>query len=497
MTRRPSFHGPRSRLTVAVTVGLLLAACGDKTPAPTVTTAPSQTATTPAGTPGPLPSVELPGGISPTDFQAHLVALERIADANGGVRTVGTPGYDASVDYVAEQLRSWGYEAQTPAFSMPSYRELPGSTISVAGGPTFSAPDDFKAMIYSGSGDVTARVATVGFPDSAGGEGEQGCAAEDWSAFPEGAIAVTPPGHCFRRDETYLAQDAGAVALVVVYPNRQQGQPLRPTLIEPTNIRIPSLSAIGAVGDALSAAAEAGTRVTVSVETVIGTTTVRNVIAERPGSDGSRVVMLGAHLDSVHDGPGINDNGSGTAAVLEIAHLLSTTTEPATVRFAFWAGEEFGLYGSVNYVNGRSAADRSSIAAYLNLDMIGSPNGVPFVYRDEAAAPGSDAIADFLAGWLAANGEGSEFEDLGGASDHYFFEQYGIPTGGIFSGATELKTAAQASAYGGQADEPMDACYHLACDRADRVDVHHAVLYATAAASTAVLIAEGAILPAR
>ncbi len=205
--------------------------------------------------------------------------------------------------------------------------------------------------------------------------------------------------------------------------------------------------------------------------------------------------MMGAHLDSVHDGPGINDNGSGTAAVLEIARLLAGSEHPATLRFALWAGEELGLYGSGSYVQGLNSSERRAIAAYLNLDMLGSPNGVPFVYRDAAAAPGSKAIGDFLAGWLEANGNGAEFEDLGGGSDHYFFEQAGIPTGGIFSGATEVKTSAQASAYGGRADEPMDACYHLACDTPDNVDVERAVLYATDAASAMLLLARGELLP--
>lgn len=494
----PMSRVPRGAMAVLCGLALLLAACGSTAPSTTASlpaSVPGSAA--PAGSAGPLPQVDLPGEISAEAYRQHLVELERIADENDGVRTVGTPGYAASVEYVITQLQSFGLHVVTPTFRMPTFRELPGSTIQVqGGGQAFAAPDDFHAMIFSASGDVTAPVATVGYPDSAGGEGNQGCDASDWAAFPAGAIALTPPGACYRRDEAILAQDAGAVAIVVAYPQWKAGEARRPTLIQPNQIEIPVISAIGAVGDALTEAADAGTPVRVSVQTEIDEATVRNVIADSPGTGSQdRVVMVGAHLDSVHDGPGINDNGSGTAAVLEIARLLGGSEHPATFRFALWAGEELGLYGSGNYAQGLNAQERRSIAAYLNLDMLGSPNGVPIVYRDAGAAPGSQAIGDFLAGWLEEYGNGAEFEDLGGGSDHYFFQQVGIPTGGIFSGATEEKTSAQASAYGGQAGEPMDACYHLACDRADRVDVERAVLYATDAASAMLLIAQGELLP--
>lgn len=498
MTRlEPMQRAPRGALSVLFALVLLLAACGSTAPSDAASAPASAPASiAPAGSANPLLQVELPGEISAEAYRQHLVALQGIADENDGVRTVGTPGYEASVEYAITQLQSFGLHVVTPTFRMPTFQELPGSMIEVEGGPAFAAPDDFHAMIFSGSGDVTAEVATVGFPDSPGGEGSQGCAAADWAAFPAGAIALTPAGPCYRRDEAILAQDAGAVAIVVAYPDWESGQARRPTLIRPDEIEIPVISAVGTVGEALADAAGAGTRIRVRVETEIAEATARNVIAESPGSEGNgRVVMLGAHLDSVHDGPGINDNGSGTAAVLEIARLLAGSEHPATLRFALWAGEELGLWGSGSYVQGLNTSERGAIVAYLNLDMLGSPNGVPYIYRDAAAASGSTAIGDYLAGWLEANGEGAEFEDLGGGSDHYFFEQFGIPTGGIFSGATEVKTSAQASAYGGRADEPMDACYHLTCDTVDNVDVDRAVLYSTDAAGAMLLIARGELLP--
>ena len=161
----------------------------------------------------------------------------------------------------------------------------------------------------------------------------------------------------------------------------------------------------------------------------------------------------------------------------------------------FWAGEEYGLYGSRAYVTSLSPDEVSALAGYLNLDMLGSLNAVPFVYDDGQAAPGSEQITEFLVQALEAAGTGAERMDLGGSSDHFSFEQAGIPTGGIFSGATELKTDAEASEFGGQADQPLDACYHLACDTPENVDSQQVATFAEAAAAAAVALARGELLP--
>ena len=104
--------------------------------------------------------------------------------------------------------------------------------------------------------------------------------------------------------------------------------------------------------------------------------TGRNVVAQTRTGDPGRVVMIGAHLDSVPEGPGIVDNGSGVATLLEIATRLGA--DPAvenTVRFAFFGSEENGAVGSTAYVEGLSSGDRKKIKLYLNVDMVASPNG--------------------------------------------------------------------------------------------------------------------------
>jgi Zn-dependent M28 family amino/carboxypeptidase len=435
--------------------------------------------------------VDLGGEIPAESIRRHIEALERAATENGGIRTSGTPGYDASVDYVAGELAAIGWQVTTPELGFATFEELPGATLTVSdGGPTFTAGDDMHAMIYSAGGDVTGEVATVGFDDSAGGRGDQGCAAGDWDEFPDGAIAVTPPGPCLRRDTVEHAQEAGAVALVVPNDAWEPGEARRPTLLFPDGIEIPVISAIGEVGEALEAAAEDGTEVHLEVETRIGEASVRNVIAQH--GEGEPVVMLGAHLDSVLDGPGLNDNASGTAAVLEVAHLLTDAGHPGTIRVGLWAGEEFGLHGSRAYVMSQPGI-ASELDAYLNLDMLGSVNAVPIVYRNAGSPAGSDAISDFLLAWLRADGIPAEPEDLGSGSDHYFFAEAGVPIGGIFSGASEEKSQSQATANGGESGEPMDPCYHLACDTAENVNVDQTATYAQAAAAAAMLILQGGL----
>jgi aminopeptidase S len=308
-------------------VGLVVlsAACGS----PVVESTPTTPAPSAAVPVGPLLQ-ELTGAVSVDGAWVHLQALQRIADENGGNRAAGTPGYEASVEYVAGVLRAAGFEASTP---------------------TYPASDD----------------------------------------------------------------DGGAGG--------------------------------------------------------------RNVIAQtRTGNPGA-VVMIGAHLDSVPEGPGIVDNGSGVASLLEIAARLGA--DPAvqnTVRFAFFGDEESGAVGSTGYVESLPADDLEKIKLYLNVDMVASPNGGYFaqggVGRNEkrAGPPGSATIGRVLAEQLTAAGvTAPEIIEFVGDDESPFVEA-GIPVGGAENGDAEEKTAEQARKWGGQAGEVYDRCYHEACDDLDNVN---------------------------
>ena len=114
------------------------------------------------------------------------------------------------------------------------------------------------------------------------------------------------------------------------------------------------------------------------------------MIAEKAGTNTDNVVMAGAHLDSVDAGPGINDNGSGSAALLETALQMAKVKPVNTVRFAWWAAEEAGLLGSAAYVDGLSQAEKDKIALYMNYDMVGSPNGIlDGLRRQRVVVPGT------------------------------------------------------------------------------------------------------------
>ncbi|MGW4685678.1 M28 family metallopeptidase [Streptomyces sp. NPDC004244] len=186
-----------------------------------------------------------------------------------------------------------------------------------------------------------------------------------------------------------------------------------------------------------------------------------NLIADWPGGDPNSVLMAGSHLDSVTSGPGINDNGSGSAAVLETALAVSRAQLQPTkhLRFGWWGAEELGLVGSKYYVNSLSGTEKAKISGYLNFDMIGSPNPGYFVYDDDPT------IEQTFKTYFSGLGIPTEIETEGdGRSDHAPFKNAGIPVGGLFTGADYTKTAAQAQKWGGTAGQAFDRCYHSSCD---------------------------------
>jgi aminopeptidase S len=223
-----------------------------------------------------------------------------------------------------------------------------------------------------------------------------------------------------------------------------------------------------------------------------GGATGYNLIADYPGGDANNVVMLGGHLDSVTAGPGINDNGSGSASILEVALQMKATGFRPTkhVRFGWWGAEERGLIGSTNYVNSLTSAEKSRIKAYLNFDMTGSPNPGYFVYSASGQPSGSLVLQQRLQAGFTSKDVQTELTSVGGRSDHAAFARAGIPIGGTFTGAEGRKTAAQAQKWGGTAGQAFDRCYHASCDTTSNIndtaldrnaDVIAYTLWATAA----------------
>jgi len=198
-----------------------------------------------------------------------------------------------------------------------------------------------------------------------------------------------------------------------------------------------------------------------------------NLIAEWPRGDANNVIMAGGHLDSVTAGPGINDNGSGSAGLLEVALTVASQdlTPAKRLRFGWWGAEERGLVGSTYYVNNLPSAERAKIKGYVNFDMIGSPNPGYFVYSSSGQPTGSIELQHVLEAPFAAMGVPTELTSVGGRSDHAAFANVGIPTGGLFTGAEVTKTSAQAQKWGGTAGQAFDRCYHASCDTTSNINV--------------------------
>jgi hypothetical protein len=402
----------------------------------------------------------------------HLDALAAIAEQNDGIRAAGTPGYDASADYVEGVMAGLGYVVTRQSFTFPFFDETAPVTLSV-GQDSWSGREWLHASLYSASGTVSAQTQFVG------GTTTLGCESADWSGFPTGRIAVVYGGRCYTRDKVIAAQSAGALALISLYPGWGANQIKRPTLLDPAGISIPSI-AVGAE-PAQALASGNGMNVVLSVQGETSNRRVDNVLAELPG-EADDVVMLGGHLDSVLDGPGLNDNGSGVATLLAMASAIADGPQPsATIRLGFWSAEEFGDLGSADYISHLSSAERSRISVYLNLDMVGSPNAGLYVYDDLPTATDA-ALARQLLAALDDAGHPGLTTNTGGASDHAAFQNVGILTGGVFSGIDPL-TADEAAKFGGIADVPADACYHLACDTRDNVDTGTALILGSAIAA--------------
>ena len=421
-------------------------------------------------------------------LKSHLVALAAIARRNGGTRAVGTRGYQQSVAYVSRQLRAAGYRPRLQSFSFDLFRELrPPRFERLAPAAEHYRPGrDFLTLRYSGGGTATGQVAPVE-PDSA----TSGCEASDFSGFPRGAVALLRRGTCFMFLKARNAKAAGAAAVLIAnegVPGRTA--PIAATLVRP-GIGIPVLMISSALGSELGRSARAGTvRMRISLSVVSKPAKAANVIADLPGRK-SGVVLLGAHLDSVANGPGINDNGSGSALVLEVARQARRLGVWPTqgLRFAFWGAEELGLVGSSAYMAGLSGSQRRQLSSVLNFDMVGSPNFVRFVYDGDKEPPGSARIENAFRTYFAAHKQPVEELSLEGSSDHAPFAEAGFAVGGLFTGADERKPASAARRFGGAAGKPYDSCYHQVCDTVANVNMRVFDQMADAAAVVALYLA--------
>jgi hypothetical protein len=436
---------------------------------------------------------ELLGCVTAKGVVEHMRAFQRIANKSGdpvypGTRAAGTEGYAGSVDYVSGLLEKAGYEVTLDPVEITF--NFPATLRQIA--PT-EAEYETGVFTGSGSGEVEGTVHAIDISLEKGLEAvsTSGCEAADFEGVDLSGsmdIALVQRGTCFFGTKAYYAEQAGAEAVIVF---NQGNTPEREELIvaDATSVDPPipgnpgpithGIPVVGASFEDGLLLSEPGSTAYVNVLPA-ETRTDYNVLAELPGENRNNVVMAGAHLDSVIEGPGINDNGSGSAALLETALNMANTKPQNTLRFGWWAAEEQGLVGSADYVAGLSKKQLDRIALYMNYDMVGSPNYVQTVYDANqstfeapvAIPPGSTAIEDLYERYYTKVGEPYDDSEFSGRSDYEAFILAGIPSSGLFTGAEVIKTEEQEAIWGGTAGEQFDPCYHLECDTIENFDRH-------------------------
>ena len=420
----------------------------------------------------------LPRCMQASNIQYHLDMFYAIAKANDGNRAAGLPGYQASVDYVKSTLESAGYDVTIQSFPFNAFYPAGDGILQVtAPTPTdYVWEEEFTYLSQTEPGDVSGTAVAVDVQLGPDNTSTSGCEPEDFADFPAGSIAVIQRGACAFGQKATNAANAGAVGVVIFNQGNTDDNMglINATLGDDYAGGIPVVFTTYDIGAAWVDQPDLELRVVTDV--VREQTETVNVIAETNRGNPDNVVMTGAHLDSVYEAAGINDNGSGSAALLELALQMKRAHPRNQVRFAWWGAEEAGLVGSTFYVNSLSQEEKDRIKVYLNYDMIGSPNFGNFIYDgdgsdfDLAGPPGSAATEALFEKYFNLREIAAEGTQISFRSDYAQFFEDGIAFGGLFTGAEELKTEEQAAKFGGEAGVAFDPCYHSACDDITNVD---------------------------
>ncbi|KAI9490827.1 M28 family peptidase [Zychaea mexicana] len=399
----------------------------------------------------------------------HSRKLQAIANENGGTRVFSSSGHNATLHYIAESVLQDGYHTWLEPMYL-NYTEKVKQEVTLVSPFEQEIPVGLMTFTESTPLDgVTAELALVpGF----------GCEASDYPDVNH-KIVLLSRGSCAFGQKAYAAGQAGASALLI--HNNEKGS-LSGTLGQDFPPGAPTGGISDEDGAKLIQLLEQGiVELQVAIVEKREERLTYNVIAETKGGDKSNLIVIGGHSDSVVAGPGINDNGSGTAALLELSHLFRDVEPVNAVRFCWWTAEEYGLLGAKHHVDNLSEKERHYIALYLNFDMIGSPNAVNGIYDGDgsdsklAGPPGSAAIEKLFQDFFADKKEPYDPSEFDGRSDYGPFIQVGIPSGGLFTGAEVPMTEDQAKRYGRKAGLAYDQCYHQACDTIDNLN-HDAFL---------------------
>lgn len=299
----------------------------------------------------------------------------------------------------------------------------------------------------------------------------EGCEAGDYPADLAGNIAFILRGTCPFGTKSELAGRAGAVAAIVY--NYEKGG-VQGTLGNPTADHVATFGLSGAEAEPIIKKLQKNETVDAIayIDSIVESILTVNVVAQTTQGDPDNCVMLGAHSDSVDEGPGINDDGSGTISLLEVASQLTKFNVTNCVRFAWWAAEEEGLLGSNYYVDSLNEEENQKIRLFMDYDMMASPNFAYQIYNatNEANPVGSEELKNLYIDWYEKQGLNYTFIPFDGRSDYDGFIRNGIPGGGIATGAEGIKTKKEEAMFGGKAGDWYDPCYHQLCDDVGNVN---------------------------
>jgi Zn-dependent M28 family amino/carboxypeptidase len=398
------------------------------------------------------------------DLLAGSQKLQDIADANGGNRAFGGGGHNATTEWLYQTL------LETGAYDV--YKQPFVELFTAATTKFTAAGEDVKVeyLTYGPSGNVNGTLVKVN---------NLGCNASDFPSTVAGQIAFISRGECTFAIKAANAKIAGAAGAAIY--NNVALTPLSGTLGGEGDYA-PVVGMTQEAANVLLAQIGNGTvQSSLFVEAIRENRTNYNVIAETKEGDHHNVLMIGGHTDSVFAGPGINDDGSGTIGSLVVGLALAKYKIKNAVRLGFWGAEEFGKLGSFYYMKtlngtfGGNSTEVSKLRAYLNFDMIASPNYVLGIYDGDGNAfnfsgpTGSDKIEKDFEEFYENRGLPHVPSLFSLRSDYAAFLENGIPSGGLFTGAEVLKTEQEAVMFGGEAGKPLDACYHQACDNIDNL----------------------------
>lgn len=373
-------------------------------------------------------------------------------------------GHLGTLEYVLQSIKKLGSYYKVVQQPFPAYsgsvfesRLVLGDAVAHSASPmSLTPPTKHKQPVH---GDLVLV-------------NNDGCSSDDYPASVEGNIAFIRRGKCAFGDKSALAGRAGAVAAVIY--NNEKGT-LHGTMGTPLHDHVATFGIDLDEAKPVLEKLENGEAVDAIayIDGIVQTISTRNIVIQTAEGDPENCVMLGAHSDSVAEGPGINDDGSGTLSLIEVATQLTKFRVNNCVRFAWWSAEEEGLLGSEFYAATLPTEENAKVRLFMDYDMLASPNFAYQIYNATNAdnPTGSEELKNLYIDWYEAHGLNYTLIPFDGRSDYDGFIRAGIPAGGIATGAEGIKTPEEAEQFGGKAGDWYDPCYHQLCDHLGNVNV--------------------------